>query len=331
MDGFTRLLLDQHPSLADFVDHAEADAQAALLTACGLGAVNDVVLRAPTLAAVVDAITEHTVGTMLVRQGFLGLQYEPPELAKPVDFVGARDGRRYWLEVKRLGSSAHDTLHARVMDTLNRALEAETAPVSLHLELTETFNAPQTNLLIRHVKATLRRGVTTGTHTFPSEVQAWTARYELHRAPTREHPHVTVLSDNLDEMRDITGVEQDRVRHKIQDAYAKIGRGLEGFATVVLHVDRTMPDRTIGEALYGREHFTFTRRSKAVELGRAPNGLFSRGRYSRLTAVVVARRPAYRLFVPYNLVLFPHPATPIASLRELGTALGVAEVFIPNQ
>jgi hypothetical protein len=331
MEGFTRLLLDRHPSLADFVDPEEADADAALLTVAGLGALNGVVLHAPTLAAVVDAITEHTVGTMLVRQGFRGLQYEPPELAKPVDFVGVRDGRRYWLEVKRLGSSAHDTLHARVMDTLNRALEAETAPVSLRVELAETFTAPQTNLLIRHVKATLRRGVATGTYTFPSGAEAWSARYELHRAPTRAHPHVTVLSDDLDELRDITGVDQDRVRHKIQDGYAKLRRELDGFAAIVLHVDRTVPDRTIGEALYGREHFTFSRRSKAVTLGRSPNGLFSHRRYSRLTAVVIARRPAYRLFVPYNLVIFPHPAAPVASIHELGTALGVAEVFLPNQ
>jgi hypothetical protein len=326
MDGFARLLLAQYPTLTDFIDPVDADRQAALLTAAGLDAVNEMVLRAPTLSTVVDAIAEHTVGVLLVHQGFTGLQYEPPTMAKPVDFVGIREGRRYWLEVKRLGASEHDILHSTVMASLNNALESDSEPVSLHLELAETFTARQTNVLIRHVKATLRHGATSGTYTFPSEERAWAARYTLHMAPTRTHPHVTVLGDALDELRDVTGVEQDRVRHKVQNAYTKLGQAVEGFAAVVLQVDRTVPDHVIGEALYGLEHFTFTRRS--ITGGRTPNGLFSRGRYSGLTAVVVARRPAYRLFLPYTLVVFPHPGAPAASVRELGTALSADQVFL---
>jgi hypothetical protein len=140
VDGFARRLLDQHPSLAEFVDKTEADDHATLLASVGLGALNEAVLRAPTLAAVVDTIAEHTFGAMLVRQGFIGLQYEPLTMTKPVDFVGTHEGRRYLLEVKRLGASEGDTLHARVMDSLNRALEAETAAVTLHVELAETFS-----------------------------------------------------------------------------------------------------------------------------------------------------------------------------------------------
>ena len=51
MEGFARGLIERHPSLTEFIDLAEADVQAALLTAAGLRAVNEPVLRAPTLGA----------------------------------------------------------------------------------------------------------------------------------------------------------------------------------------------------------------------------------------------------------------------------------------
>src|SRR5260370_427556 len=120
--AFAALFRARHPRFSGFVDSDEANAQAALLRANGLDTVNAKVLRSP-LAEVLDVITEHNVGAMLVRRGLTALQHEPLSMAKPVDFVGARGGRSYRVEVKRLAASEHDTLCATVMETLNRALK----------------------------------------------------------------------------------------------------------------------------------------------------------------------------------------------------------------
>ncbi len=93
---------------------------------------------------------------------------------------------------------------------------------------------------------------------------------------------------DTDRIRD-AGVEQNRARHKIRDAYRNFATGQDGFAAVVSLVDRTVPDHTIGEALYGRARFTASSRGKKVIGSRAPDALFGRG-HSRLTAAVVARR-----------------------------------------
>src|SRR5437762_13348843 len=73
---FADLFLARHPRFAGFVDSDEANAQAALLRANGLDAVNAKVLQSPP-AEILDVIAEHNVGAMLVRRGFTNLRHDP--------------------------------------------------------------------------------------------------------------------------------------------------------------------------------------------------------------------------------------------------------------
>src|SRR5258708_21508891 len=124
---FADLSLARHPRFSGFVDSDEANAQAALLRANGLDTVNAKVLRSP-LAEVLDVITEHNVGAMLVRRGLTALQHEPLSMAKPVDFVGARGGRSYLVEVRRLAASERDTLGATPAAPLSTAHTSGPSP-----------------------------------------------------------------------------------------------------------------------------------------------------------------------------------------------------------
>ncbi len=46
-------------------------------------------------------------------------------MPRPIDLIASWEGRTYRVEVKRLASSEHDEFHAKVMKTLNRALETQ--------------------------------------------------------------------------------------------------------------------------------------------------------------------------------------------------------------
>src|SRR6266545_79444 len=79
---------------------------------------------------------------------------------------------------------------------------------------------------------------------------------------------------------------------------------------------------------HGHENFTFFARGGGVP-GRNRDGLFSAWPYSRLSAVVVARRQErFSLFGPYNLWLFRNPGASIQA-DEAVVALGVEDVYGP--
>jgi hypothetical protein len=258
-------------------------------------------------------------------------------MSRPVDVVGTHGAQRYAIEVKRLAASEHDDLHGKTMATLNTALEAEKVPIAVSVELAETFADTDIKGLVRHVKATLRREMARGPHWFPSE-SGWLTRYELYSAPHRAHARVIMLGDALHNgMREVTGVDEVRVRHKIQDAYGKFNRDLLDVANVViLQTDNTVHLGAVSQALYGREFIDFHRGSDEVTAGRYKDGLLSKGRYSALDAVVVARRSARRLFAPLDLALFSNPGARVSaeyrtdSGRSHGKSLGPYTALAPN-
>ncbi len=55
-------------------------------------------------------------------------------MSRPIDLIASWEGRTYRVEVKRLASSEPDEFHAKVMKTLNRALETQEQQVIISLE-----------------------------------------------------------------------------------------------------------------------------------------------------------------------------------------------------
>jgi hypothetical protein len=85
---------------------------------------------------------------------------------------------------------------------------------------------------------------------------------------------------------------------------------------------------SVSDALYGREYFRMAQHGPDVR-GRHADGIFCRGQHSRLGGVLVAGRATYRLFVPYNLVLFPNPGSPLP-VEDVVQALAIECVLGPN-
>jgi hypothetical protein len=73
VDGFAERFRQRYPDWTEFIDDAEADEHAALLTAHGLGTLNELVLAPAAIGQVLDRIAEHTAGATLIRRGFVGL------------------------------------------------------------------------------------------------------------------------------------------------------------------------------------------------------------------------------------------------------------------
>jgi len=118
----------------------------------------------------------------------------------------------------------------------------------------------------------------------------------------------------------------------VKNAYEKFKRAPADGAVhlVVLEADRTtLHLHSVGSALYGEERIGFVAGRPEVVQSRANDGLFCRDSHSRLGGVLVARRAAYRLFVPYRLSFFPNPAADL-SVVEVVEALGGEAVFGPN-
>ena len=254
-------------------------------------------------------------------------------MAQPIDFVGARGGWGYRVEVKRLAASEHDALCATVMKTLNAALKSDTQPIVIDMYLDEAFEAADINELVRHVKRALREPCTGKAYEFACEGEV-VASYKFRPSANATYPYVGVLGDFAGELRNVTGVEASRVLRKVRRAYDKFKACPDDGAVhlVALAVDNTVHLADVAEALYGREHVTFTRQGHASS-GRGPGGAFHRGPdgHSRLDGLVVARRlVSSRLFCAYVFTLFVNPAgtLPVADVAE---ALGVDRVLGPDE
>lgn len=327
MSQFAALFRARYPDLTGFLDEDETNGQANLVRANGLDVLNERVLASPR-AGVLDFVAEHNMAAMLLRQGFTDMAYEPPSMQRPVDLTGLRAGRSYRVEVKRLAASEHDKLQSTTMHTINRALESNTGSIVIQMQLRESFEAADINGLIRHVKEALRQPRMEEAYVFAADEEpvAW---YKFHLG-SKATPYVGILGD-MGVLRDVTGVEASRVQSKVKRAYGKFKACPEDDAIhlLALEVDSTIDLAHIAEALYGREYATFTRQGYAGS-GRHPGGAFSRGQYSRLGGVLIARRAGrYRLFVPYNFTLFTNPGG-MRSVDNVAEALGVGEVLGSN-
>ena len=130
--------------------------------------------------------------------------------------------------------------------------------------------------------------------------------------------------------RDVTGVDASRVQGKVKRAYGKFKICADDAAVhlLALEVDNTTHLAHVAEGLYGREYAAFTRQGYAGS-GRHPGGAFSRGQYSRLGGVVIARRLRHRLFIPYTFTLFPNPGGKL-SVDSVVEAFGVGGVLGPT-
>ena len=156
------------------------------------------------------------------------------------------------------------------------------------------------------------------------------ATYTLHPDTNARCPHVGILGD-IGVLRDVTGVDASRVQNKVKRSYGKF-RALtdrSGVHLLVLEVDNTIHLAHVAEALHGREVVTFTREGYAGS-GRESGGMFSRGQFSRLDGVVIARRDVrYRLFASYTFALFPNPGGAL-HVNDVVGALGVGDVLGPT-
>lgn len=131
-------------------------------------------------------------------------------------------------------------------------------------------------------------------------------------------------------MRDVTGNDQGRVVGKVRRAYDKFKTAPsdDGLHVLVLETDNTVHLRAVADALYGRDYMDFVA-GGGTRQGRYPDGAFCRGQHSRLGGVVIARRVARRLFVPYKFRLFPNPGTAMP-VDEVVLALDVGGVLGPD-
>lgn len=326
MDGFAQRFSEQHPHLANFVDPHEADEHAELLRANGLETLNEKVLASPA-EEVLDLVAEHNVAVVLIRRGLTDLEYEPPSMARPVDFVGTSKGRLYLVEVKRLASNEHDELHATLMKTLNQALESHDERALITLDIAEAFERRDINPLVQHVKRSLRHWREGESYCFSLDGECL-ARYSFHLASTVEHPRVGIAGDA--DVRDVTGDDEARVQAKVKRAYRKfkLTPSDDALHLVILEADRTVHLSSVSDALYGREHIDFFA-GGGCKVGRANGGSFCGDQHSRLGGLIVACRVAHRLFVPYDFSLFPNPGASLP-VDEVVQALGVGVVFGPH-
>ncbi len=314
----------QYPHWSDFATEQEVNDRAAVLGAHGLAALNERLVTSPPERAL-DTVAEHNTATMLIGLGFVDIQYEPPSMAKPVDFIARRGETLYRLEVKRLAAPEHERKHDRLIKALNEALRRELYPVFVMLEISD-FDRIQTNDLIRHVKQALKTD-SNAVHHFPPTGQ-WSVRYYFVQSKACTNPRVLYAADA--EIREVTGIDAGRVKEKIKKSYDKFAATVTDDAVnlVVIEMDRTVHLSTVSEALYGTECFRVSRDHPEPVLGRTPNGIFSRGRHSKLHGVLVVRRKAHRLFADYERLLLYNPG---AALADQAAAFGVERVLTPDE
>jgi hypothetical protein len=322
--NFGARFLARYPHWSDFATEQEVNDRAAVLGAHGLAALNERLMTSPPERAL-DSVTEHNTATMLIGLGFVDIRYEPPSMAKPVDFIAERGKDLYRLEVKRLAAPERERKKDRLIKALNEALRREPYAVLVMLEIGD-FAPRQTNEFIRHVKQALKTESSTIHHYPPTD--RWSVRYHFVQSKAYTNPRVVYAADA--EIREVTGIDAGRVKEKIKKSYGKFAATASDDAVnlVVIEMDRSVHLSTVSEALYGAEHFRVLRDHSEPMRGRSPNGIFSRGQHSKLHGVLVVRRKAYRLFAEYERLLLCNPG---ATFPGLAAAFGVERVLTPDE
>lgn len=303
--------------------------QMVLLSKHGLNKLNEILISNTRGSGrnLSDFIAEHNFAAELIRFDSLKTPlYEPPGYNRPPDFVVARTGKTYFLQMKKLSESEINNRRNKLIDRIKRSLEGIPVGKFISITFTEKFKESDSESFIHFIETYIYSFPDNRNISYPSEGEQ-KAILNVFIPKSTQLEHLTVGSIGDKEWRDLTDEAENQVRTSLTKAIGAFEweNDEKNINLIVMEADR-YDNIDISQAVYGTEVFSVLP-EKSIISNRDSDGFFYDPKYTtKISGVIVLRRTDSALISRYKKTLFinEHFSEMVESVKEV---IDIDEIF----